>query len=262
MKKRSIILPLSILLCLFGFKDTGKRSGLVTKVVIDAGHGGHDPGNLGTKTKKLKEKDISLNIALLVGEYIEKNIEGVEVIYTRDDDTFVELHERAGIANRANADCFISIHCNSATYHAYGTETYVMGLHKDEANLAVAKRENASILLEEDYEKHYDGFDPKSAEAHIIFSLFQNQYLKQSNLLASKVETEFATRAGRRSRGVKQAGFAVLYRTSMPSILVESGFLTNAKEETFLCSKIGQEYIASAVYRAFKAYKTEIEENQ
>ncbi len=228
----------------------------VTKVVIDAGHGGKDPGCVGTKTK---EKDIALSIALKIGNYIEKNYSDVTVIYTRHDDKFIELFQRAEIANKNKADLFISIHCNaSPSANSYGVETYVMGLHKSEANLSVAKKENSSILLEDNYKKKYAGFDPNSPESYIIFSLFQNAYLDRSLNIASKIENKFAQN-GRTDRGVKQAGFLVLWKTYMPSMLVEVGFLSNREEEVFLDSEKGQNTIAFSIFKAFKEYKDELE---
>jgi N-acetylmuramoyl-L-alanine amidase len=187
----------------------------------------------------------------------------VKVVYTRDSDKFIPLFERAAIANKNNAQVFISIHCNSLPAkkaHINGTETYVMGLHSTDENLAVAKRENEVILLEENYKKHYDGFDPNSPEAHIMLSMYQNAHLGQSILLAEKMEEQFKERAKRSSRGVKQAGFVVLKATSMPSVLVETGFLSNKTEEEYLVSEKGQVYLASAIYRAFKDYKDVVEE--
>ncbi|MBI1193942.1 MAG: hypothetical protein GC205_12350 [Bacteroidetes bacterium] len=229
----------------------------VRKVVIDAGHGGHDHGCSGAHSK---EKHVALQIALKVGAYIEKSLPDVEVIYTRKTDVFVELYERAAIANRADADVFVSIHCNANPNPTpYGTETYVMGLHRNEANLGVAKRENDVILLEDDYNHHYDGFDPNSPNAHIIFSLFQGAHLEQSIELAGRIEEQFSERVGRKSRGVKQAGFLVLYKTTMPAVLIETGFLTNANEENFLASEQGMDLMASAVFRAFRDYKVHTE---
>ena len=229
-------------------------------VVIDAGHGGKDPGALG---KTSKEKDIALSIALKTGSYIEKNLKNVRVIYTRKSDRFIPLHERARIANDNHADFFISIHCNANnSSKVYGTETYVMGLHKSQENLEVAKLENASILKEDDYLQHYEGFNPNSAEAYIIFSLYQNAYLDESLNLAAKVQRQFKERVGLRDRGVYQAGFWVLYKTTMPGILVETGYLSNTKDEKFLKTKSGQTYLASAIYRAFREYKEELDRNQ
>lgn len=230
----------------------------VKKIVIDAGHGGHDPGCHGAIAN---EKDVALAIALKFGKYVEDNLPDVEVIYTRKTDVFVELHNRAKIANEAKADLFICIHCNAGPAGAFGTETYIMGAHKNEANLQVAKRENAAILMEDDYAKEYDGFNPNSPEAHVIFSLYQNAFLSQSIHFAHNVQTEFKTKAKRHDRGVRQAGFLVLYRTTMPSVLIETGFLTNTNEEKYLISEQGQDYLASAIYRGFKKYKFGIEGN-
>lgn len=229
----------------------------ISKVVIDAGHGGHDPGTHG---KKYKEKDIALNIALKVGKYIEAYVPGVEVIYTRKDDSYIALDKRAEIANKNDADLFISIHVNSIPNNTtYGTETWVMGLHRSESNLEVAKRENSVILLDENYTERYEGFDPNSAESYILFSLTQDAYYESSIKMAQKVEHQFKTRVGRHSRGVKQAGFVVLYKTAMPSVLVETGFITNSAEEDYLGSERGQDLIASGIYRAFKEYKLDVE---
>ncbi len=226
-------------------------------VVIDAGHGGHDPGAVGLH---YKEKDIVLKIALKLGEYIRQNYKDVKVVYTRDSDKFVELHKRSQIANENNADVFISLHCNAVgSPSPYGSETFVMGPHKNDANLEVAKQENASILLEDNYQHQYEGFNPNSPEAHIIFSLYQNTHLQQSAKLAEKVQYQFRERVKRYDRGVKQAGFLVLWRTTMPAILVEAGFLSNVQEEKFLGSEQGQDYIASALFRAFREYKEEME---
>lgn len=229
----------------------------VDVVVIDAGHGGKDPG---TRGKKALEKDVSLKIALKLGNYIEKNFPDVKVIYTRKTDKFLELVDRADIANKNKADLFICIHANSLPgSKAYGTETFVMGLHKDESNFEVAKRENSVILMEENYEERYEGFDPTSPESYILFSLTQSAFQQSSLLFAQKIEEQFKTRVGRTSRGVKQAGFMVLWRTSMPSVLVETGFLSNSTEEQFLAGEEGQNLIASGIYRAFKEYKSEVE---
>lgn len=226
-------------------------------VVIDPGHGGRDPGALG---KSSREKDIVLNVSLKVGEYIKKHLPDVEVIYTRDDDTFVPLNERAEVANKAKADLFISIHANAVdSKHAYGAETWVMGLHKTKANLEVAKMENSAILYEEDYSQKYEGFEPNSSESYIIFSMLQNTHLEQSLDYAAYLQDEFHSRALRRDRGVKQAGFVVLWQTTMPSVLIELGFLSNPKEEAYLNSKQGQDYMASAIFRAFRDYKSKVE---
>ena len=225
--------------------------------MIDPGHGGKDPGTHG---KSAKEKDVALKIALKLGSYIEKNVPDVKVIYTRKDDKYLALDERADIANKHKADLFICIHANSLPgAPAYGTETYVMGLHKDKSNFELAKRENSVILMDENYEQRYEGFDPSSPESYILFTLSQNAYQESSLKFAQKVEDQFKSKEGRYSRGVKQAGFLVLWRTTMPSVLIETGFLSNSKEETFLSSSNGQDLIASGIYRAFKEYKAEIE---
>ncbi len=231
------------------------RRGFVTTVVIDPGHGGREPGAIG---RRAMEKDLTLAIALKLGQYIRENLEDVEVIFTRETDVFVPLHERARIANENNADLFISLHCNSATNrNATGTETFVMGLHRSQANLEVARRENKSILYEDDYLETYDGFDPNSPEANIIFALYQNAYLDQSLQMAALVQEQFRERARRIDRGVKQAGFLVLYHITMPGVLIETGFISNAREEEYLMSETGQAHIASAIYRAFRQYKEE-----
>lgn len=227
------------------------------KVVIDPGHGGRDAGAIG---RKAKEKDIVLSVALLVGKYIEDNLPDVEIIYTRKTDVFVPLEKRSQLANESQADLFISIHCNANPSRSpYGTETYVMGLHKSQDNLDVAMRENAVIAYEEDYSSKYEGYDPNSAESYIIFSLMQNSFLDQSLNIASFIQNEFRERARRRDRGVKQAGFVVLWQNSMPSVLVELGFLSNAKEEAYLITSEGQAYLASAIFRAFRDYKNMVE---
>ena len=227
----------------------------IRTVVIDPGHGGRDSGAIGRHSK---EKDITLAIGLRVGEYIREYLPEVEVIFTRETDVFVPLHERAQIANENNADLFISIHCNSAgSRTAIGTETFVMGLHRNQANLEVARRENKAILYEDDYLETYDGFDPNSPEASIIFTLYQNAHLEQSLQIASHIQKQFRDRARRIDRGVKQAGFLVLYNLTMPGVLVEAGFLSNPREEEYLMSETGQAHIASAIYRAFRNYKDE-----
>lgn len=223
------------------------------KIVIDAGHGGKDPGALG---KYSREKDVVLKVALQTGEALQKLHPDIEIIYTRKTDVFIPLKERAEIANKANADLFISIHCNSNTNpNPSGSETYVMGLHKSEANLNVAKTENAAILFEEDYKQNYDGFDPTSDESHIIFNFFQNSFLSQNLDLATKVQSKFSVSTPLKDRGVKQAGFWVLYKTTMPGVLIETGFLSNPNDEKFLNSKKGQEQLSKAIALAISDYK-------
>ncbi len=239
-----------LFLIFFSGSLQAQRSGRMHTVVIDAGHGGHDPGALGQKSR---EKNINLAIALRLGQLIRASLKDVRVIYTRDKDNFVELYRRAGIANESKADLFISIHCNANNNHTLqGAETYVMGLHKSQANLNIAKLENASILLESDYKSTYNGFDPNSDESYIIFSLNQNSNLDKSTDFAAAIQKQMEERVGRNNRGVRQAGFLVLYRTTMPSVLVETGYISNPDEELFLTSEKGQEYIASAIFKAFK----------
>ena len=239
-----------ILLVLFPASVFAQSAAAVHTVVIDAGHGGHDPGALGSHAR---EKNINLAVALKLGNLIQKNCKDVRVIYTRDRDVFVELYRRAEIANENKADLFISIHCNATENHAMqGAETYIMGLHKSKANLAIAKLENASILLESDYKSSYDGFDPNSDESYILFNLYQNANLELSTNFASAVQSQMTVREGSHDRGVRQAGFLVLYKTTMPSVLVESGYISNATDEKFLMSQEGQDFIAGSIFKAFK----------
>ncbi|MAJ12987.1 MAG: cell wall hydrolase [Flavobacteriales bacterium] len=252
------------LLLLFNLSNTSilsqTNSTNIKTIVIDPGHGGKDSGTLGTKRFKIYEKHVALAVSLKLGNYISEAFPDVKIIYTRDTDVFLELNERTEIANKSNADLFISIHCDGFTNpKPSGASVFVMGMSKLKANMDVAMRENSAIYLEDNYQQKYDGFDPKSAESYIVFSLMQNTYLNQSLKIAEEVESEFSTRANRKSRGVKQAPFYVISRTNMPSILVECGFLTNPKEEEFLHSDLGQDYIASAIFRAFRSYKQNIE---
>jgi len=259
MKDKSIIILLLILIFISVNQLFSQSFLNIDKIVIDAGHGGKDPGTVG---KHSKEKTVALSIALKLGNLIKNNLKDVDIIYTRDKDVFVELYRRAEIANQAKADLFISIHCNSInSTRAKGTETWIMGNHRSAKNLEVAKKENAAILLESDYSKNYNNFDPNSAESYITFSLIQNAYREQSMQLAESVQNQFENRVHRINRGVKEAGFLVLVYTTMPSILIETGFLSNPEEERFLLSEKGQDYIASAIYRAFKGYKNSIEAN-
>jgi len=229
-------------------------------IVIDPGHGGKDPGTMGTKRYSKYEKDIALSVSLKLGNYISNNFPDIKVIYTRKEDVFLELNERTRIANKSNADIFISVHCDGFTNSkAYGASVFVMGMSKLKANLDVAMRENAAIYLEDNYKQKYEGFDPKSAESYIVFSLMQNTYLEQSLQLAEFVEEQFAYKANRKSRGVKQAPFYVISRTNMPSILVECGFLTNPKEEDYLQTDKGQNQIALSIFEAVKRYKLNVE---
>ena len=227
-------------------------------VVIDAGHGGHDPGAVG---KISKEKNINLNVALKVGNLIKKNCDDVKLIYTRSKDVFIPLARRAEIANNAKADLFISIHTNALANNrtAKGASTWTLGLAKSEANLEVAKRENAVILYESDYETRYAGFNPNSAESYIIFEFMQDKYMEQSVHLASLVQKQFRHTCKRVDRGVHQAGFLVLKASAMPSILVELGFISTPEEERYLNSEAGANTMANGIYRAFLNYKREHE---
>ncbi len=231
------------------------------KVVIDAGHGGTDPGNLGHKTSKFQEKDIVLKIALAVGELLDAD-KNIEIIYTRKDDTFIELFERGSIAQKSKANLFVSIHCDAfGNSSVHGAGTFVLGLHGNDRNFEVAKNENSVILLEDNYEKNYDGFDPNSPEAVIGLTLMQEEYLDESLLLADLIQKNFVNDLKRKDRSVKQAGFIVLHQTFMPSVLVETGFLTNAKEGAYLNSKKGQKEMADAIYKAIKSYKKQLDDN-
>ena len=254
------IVSVLVTLVLFGsFETESVKNFGFTTIVIDAGHGGKDPGNLGRISK---EKDVSLDVALKLGAILKERFPDVKVLYTRDNDSFPSLYGRADFANKNNADLFISIHCNSEPGdRAYGTETWVMGLHTSAKNLEVAKRENSVILLEENYEQQYEGYDPNSPDSHILFTLYQNAYLENSLKLAQGIEDQFKQRVKRRSRGVKQAGFVVLWKTAMPSVLVEIGFLSNRNEERYLNDDYGQTLIASGIFRAVRDYKKEIEAN-
>lgn len=253
MKKNYFI----ILFLLLSIVGNSQNSYKIRTIVIDPGHGGKDPGAV---TKNCYEKNIVLPISLKVGNYIEKNCKDVNVIYTRDTDTFIGLYERSQIANRNDADLFISIHANSnESSKPYGTSTYVMGVNRSQANLAVAKRENSVISHEKNYESKYLGINQNSPEGEIIMSLMQNTFYEQSIYFAMKVEGQFKTTGKRRSLGVKQAPFLVLWTTTMPSVLIEIGFISNPTEEKYLMSKKGQENIAKSIYKAFKEYKNEIE---
>ncbi len=227
-------------------------------VVLDAGHGGKDPG----KHSKYgyKEKDIALKIALAVGKALEKN-PNIKVIYTRKTDVFIELIDRPRIANKANADLFVSIHCNAHHSQAYGTETYVLGVTNTKRNLEVAKAENEVIYLEDNHEESYQGFNPDSPESTIGVSIIQEEYTEQSILLASLIEKKFSTKLNRKSRGVKQASLWVIHQTAMPSVLIETGFVTNKNEGAFLNSKKGQLQIANAIKSAIIDYKKELDLN-
>lgn len=288
-------LPLVFLCCnlliffmFSGFKPSKDEPKKIKTIVIDPGHGGKDPGCNGVTHK---EKDIALAVALKLGKLIEDNLKDVKVIYTRKTDVFVELEDRAQIANENNADLFISIHCNAAgkpvmikdkktgkmrpkTFknskgktivvetinpEPFGSETYVMGLKNEEGKMKVAQRENSAMLLEDNYEKKYNGFDPNSEESYIIMSNYTSSYVIQSASLALKIQEQYFTKAGRVDKGVHRQSIWVLWRTSMPSVLTEIGYLTNPEEEKFLGSAKGQEHLAACLFRAFRKYKDEQE---
>lgn len=238
-------------------RENAKDAFRIKTVVIDAGHGGHDPGCLGADSQ---EKHLALAISQALAEGMKERFTDLRIILTRDKDVFVPLHERAAIANRAGADLFISIHCNYMpnSEATHGSETYIMGLHTADHNLDVAKRENAVILLEDNYEKNYD-YDPNSPEGHIMLSMYQNAYLEHSILFAERVEAKIHEDAQRRSRGVKQAGFVVLKETAMPSVLIETGFLSNRAEEKYLKTTEGQQQMARAIIKAFEEYRLLVE---
>lgn len=223
-------------------------------VVLDAGHGGKDPGNRGNG---YKEKDIALNIILKIGAELKKHPD-VKVVYTRTTDVFIPLDKRAEIANEANADLFVSVHCNAHSSQAHGTETFVLGLHRNADNLKIAMKENSVIYLEEDYEVKYGGFDPNSPASYIGMTLMQEEYLDQSILLADFVQKGFTNKLKRTDRGVKQAGFLVLRKTYMPSVLVETGFLTNNSEGKFLNSNAGQQKMAASIIEGILNYKNSL----
>lgn len=281
-----ISLALVLTLSFSAFRKGGANG--IKIIVIDPGHGGKDPGCQGAVHK---EKEVALAVALKLGALLEENYKDIKVIYTRTSDVFVDLEERAQIANRAKADLFLSIHCNAAGKAVmvkdaktgkmrpklvrnskgryvtlekpnpvpYGTETYVMGLKNEEGKMKVATRENSAIFYEDDYEKKYGGFDPESEESYIIMSNYTSAYVIQSANLAVKLQEEYATKAGRIDKGVHRQSIWVLWRTSMPSVLTEIGYLTNPLEEKFLGSTKGQDYLAKAIFRGLRRYKDELE---
>lgn len=246
-----------LVLTVSSFVPIGNQSKHTFVVVLDAGHGGHDPGNL---WNGFKEKEIALNIVLEVGRQLEK-IPNIKVLYTRDKDVFVDLFVRGQIANKANADLFVSVHCNGHNSAAHGTETFVLGTHRNKTNFEVAKKENSVIFLENDYKSNYEGFDPNSPESVISLTLAQEEYLDQSIQLAKLIQDKFTYSLNRKNRGVKQAGFIVLHQTVMPSVLVEAGFLSFRDEGRYLNSKKGQKEISSAISEAVIKYKESVEAN-
>lgn len=255
-KRTFLLIVLLTTIIVLGFAPEKAPDIGIKKVVIDAGHGGHDPGCQGGSAN---EKDVALAIALRLGQVIKRNYDDVEVIYTRDKDVFVTLENRAKIANDAKADLFICVHANANdNKSAYGTETFVMGTNKEKANKEVAKRENDVILMEDNYETKYSDFKPGTAEYSAALDAYQRAYQAQSIEFAIKIQDQFST-LGRKNRGVKQAGFLVLYRTAMPSVLIETGFLTNKEEQDFLSSPEKQKLLAGSIFKAFNDYKSDVE---
>jgi len=226
-------------------------------VVLDAGHGGHDPGNLGNG---YLEKDIALKIVLKIGDILEAN-PNIKVIYTRNDDTFVDLFVRGEIANKANADLFVSVHCDSHNSDAHGAGTFVLGLHANKQNFEIAKKENSVIYLEDNYEARYSDYDINSPESVIGLTIMQEEFLDQSIILAKEIQDNFTIKLKRKDRKVKQAGFIVLHQTFMPSVLVETGFLTNDDEGAYLNSKKGQSEMSEAIAKAILEYKKNVQSN-
>ncbi len=265
MKTKLITLKYSIktifLMVLIGFVAKNAKSGNVAKqankqmvVIIDPGHGGKDPGAV---NKNVREKDVVLGVGLKLGKYITENFPDVKVIYTRSTDVFIPLIERSRIANKNKADLFISIHANTCgTPGTRGTETFVLGLHRSNENLDVAKKENSVILLEDDYKKTYQGFDPNSSESYIMFELVQDIYMDQSLSFADDIQRQLRSNSSSPNRGVKQAGFLVLRESSMPSVLIETGFISNQNEANYLISDEGQRNIAKSVFDAFRKFKS------
>lgn len=249
-----------VLVCINGTVFSQKKAvGQVKTVVIDAGHGGDKPGAIG---KKCKEKTITLSLALKLGKLIEDNYPDVRIIYTRTTDVDITLAERARIANRAKADLFLSIHCNSWTNSTpTGVETYVMGLSQSKANMEVAKKENADILLEKNYKDNsdYQGFDPNSPESYVMFAMYQNAYIDKSLDFAGLIQDQYKSAIKTINRGVKQAEIFVLYKTAMPAVLTEVGFISNPEEEQYIMSDEGQATIVVSIFKAFAAYKSQTE---
>ena len=250
MLKKFTLLLVAFLFLAAGMYAANKRFTLV----IDAGHGGHDAGALGAKSK---EKNINLNVALAFGRYVERNMPDVRVIYTRTTDVFIPLHDRANIANKANADLFISVHTNAlpAGKIARGFETYSLGMHRAKDNLDVAMRENSVISMEKGYQQTYQGFDPKSSESYIIFEFIQGKNMERSVEIARSIQNSVCQKANRPDKGVHQAGFLVLRETSMPSCLIELGFITTPDEENLLNDESRIDDIAKAIYEGFAKYK-------
>lgn len=243
-----------IFIIFLGLSLTGNAANKKFTLVIDAGHGGHDAGAKGAFSY---EKNINLNVALTFGRYVERNCPDVKVIYTRKTDIFIPLHQRADIANKNKADLFVSIHTNALPKGriSRGLETYTLGMHRASDNLDVAKRENSVILIEKDYKERYEGFDPRSSESYIMFELLQDNNMSQSVELAKFVQQKVCSTAGRQNKGVKQAGFLVLRETSMPSCLIELGFISTPDEEQYLNTSRGIDALGKGIYQAFVAYR-------
>ena len=246
---------LALLLTAFTSDNTPQRNNGKFVVVLDAGHGGHDPGNLGNG---YLEKNIALNIVLKVGKILEANPD-IKVIYTRKDDSFIDLYVRGEIANKANADLFVSVHCDSHSSDANGAGTFVLGLHANKQNFEIAKKENSVIYLEDNYEDRYADYDINSPESIIGLTIMQEEFLDQSIALAKMIQDNFSGKLKRNNRKVKQAGFIVLHQTFMPSVLVETGFLTNNSEGAYLNSKAGQSEIGTAIAEAILKYKSAVQ---
>lgn len=253
--RKYLLLYINLLAVLFLIVPGLQAKEKTFTIVIDPGHGGKDPGAIG---RSAKEKTINLAVGLALGEMIEKRHPDTRVIYTRKTDRFIELDERANIANRNKADLFVSIHTNSVRRGSSvkGTETFTLGLARTDENLEVAMRENSAILLEDNYLQKYEGFDPTSTESYIIFEFMQNKHMEQSISFASSIQKEFV-KEKRGNRGVKQGGLLVLRKTSMPAVLVELGFISNREEERFMASPSGQKALARALYNAFDKFKKE-----
>ncbi|MBC9795514.1 N-acetylmuramoyl-L-alanine amidase family protein [Sinomicrobium weinanense] len=244
-------------LCSFGEGGEKEEAKKVFTVVLDAGHGGRDPGKV---ANGVKEKDIALDIVLLIGKELEKH-DDIKVVYTRKTDKFINLYVRGKIANEANADLFVSVHCNAHNSNAHGSETYVLGLHANRQNFEVAKTENEVIYLEEDHETNYAGYNINSPESIIGLTIMQEEFLTQSIQLAKLLQDNFTVKLKRKNRGVKQAGFIVLHQTFMPSVLIETGFITNRNEKNYLASKKGKSEVAENIAEAVIHYKKNITDN-
>jgi N-acetylmuramoyl-L-alanine amidase len=261
MKLLKTLLILFVSLNVYSQNRTETEFSGVRIVVIDAGHGGKDPGAIG---RNVYEKTINLAVALHLGKLIEEWFPDVKVLYTRTGDVFVELFERSNFANNNNADLFISIHANAVDNEkdknrTSGNETYIMGVHKSEDNLRVAMFENSSIKFEDNYETKYNGFDPSNPDSYIFFSLMQDEYMEQSLIMAEMIQEEFQNGPITKDRGVKQDGFLVLWKTAAPSVLIELGFLSHPEEELIMMDIDNQQQMAECIFKAFRRYKEYME---